>query len=380
MCLCVSKKKSYVELLNLKIMKEFLTRINDLISSQQKFAVATVISTWGSAPRPIGSMMLIAEDGSMSGSVSGGCVEGAIVKLAAEVLKENKPKLAQFGVSDNEAWSVGLSCGGSIEVFIEPFLAFEDPEMWEILRGCLEENQGVVLLTQLNEDKIERLLVLPNQNEIIADKANEPKFDEGEQMITDDELIRHDFLIHNAYLSYNQRKTQQLISKTGEKWLAQVFPPKHKLVIIGAAHITVELVHLANYFGFETIVIDPRGIFATKTDFPTPPDALHIDWPAEILPDMSLDAYTYAVMLTHDPKIDDQALHLLLRSKVAYIGALGSKKTHEKRLKRLEEAGFTAEECAKINAPVGVSINAKSAREIALSIMGALVKAKNEFL
>ena len=246
--------------------------------------------------------------------------------------------------------------------------------------GCLEQNQGAVLLTQLNEDKIERLLVLPNQNEIIADKANEPKFDEGEQIITDDELIRHDFLISNAYLFYNQRKTQQLISKTGEKWFAQVFPPKHKLVIIGAAHITVELVHLANYFGFETTVIDPRGIFATKTDFPTPPDALHIDWPAEILPDMSLDAYTYTVMLTHDPKIDDQALHLLLRSKVAYIGALGSKKTHEKRLKRLEEAGFTTEECAKINAPVGVSINAKSAREIALSIMGSLVKAKNEFL
>ena len=127
-------------------MQEFLTRINDLINSKQRFATATVISTWGSAPRPIGSMMLIAEDGTMSGSVSGGCVEGAVVKLAAEVLKENKPKLAQFGVSDNEAWSVGLSCGGSIEVFIEPFLAFEEPYLWEILRGCLEENQGVVLL------------------------------------------------------------------------------------------------------------------------------------------------------------------------------------------------------------------------------------------
>ena len=361
-------------------MQEFLTRINDLINSKQRFATATVISTWGSAPRPIGSMMLIAEDGTMSGSVSGGCVEGAVVKLAAEVLKENKPKLAQFGVSDNEAWSVGLSCGGSIEVFIEPFLAAQEPEIWEILRGCLEQNQGAVLLTQLNENKIERLLLLPNQNEVIADKANEPKFNEGEQIITDDELIRHDFLLHNAYLSYNQRKTQQLVTETGEKWFTQVFPPKHKLVIIGAAHITVELVHLANYFGFETIVIDPRGIFATKTDFPTPPDTLHVDWPAEILPDMLLDVYTYAVMLTHDPKIDDQALHLLLRSKVAYIGALGSKKTHEKRLKRLEEAGFTAEECAKINAPVGVNINAKSAREIALSIMGALVSAKNAFL
>ena len=361
-------------------MQEFLTRINDLINSKQRFATATVISTWGSAPRPIGSMMLIAEDGTMSGSVSGGCVEGAVVKLAAEVLKENKPKLAQFGVSDNEAWSVGLSCGGSIEVFIEPFLAAQEPEIWEILRGYLQRNEGAVLLTKLKNDITEHLLLLPNEEEVIVDTANEPVFIEGEQIISDAELIKTNVLLYNAYLAYNQRKTQLLIAKDGEKWFAQVFPPKHKLVIIGAAHITVELVHLANYFGFETIVIDPRGIFATKTDFPTPPDALHIDWPAEILPDMSLDAYTYAVMLTHDPKIDDQALHLLLRSKVAYIGALGSKKTHGKRLKRLEEAGFTAEESAKINAPVGVFINAKSAREIALSIMGSLVKAKNEFL
>lgn len=359
-------------------MQEFLNRMSDLIAKNQKMATATVIKTWGSAPRPIGSVMLIAEDGTMSGSVSGGCVEGAVVKLAATVLLENKPKLAHFGVSDDEAWAVGLSCGGAIEVFIEPFLAAEEPQMWEILRGCLMENQGAVLLTKLNEATNERLLLLPDSEEVIADATNE-LLATNKKLITDASLIRNDFLIHHAYLAYNQRKTQ-VIEQNEEKWLVQVFPPKHKLVIIGAAHITVELVHLAHYFGFETIVIDPRGIFATKTDFPTPPDALHVDWPAEILPDIPLNAYTYTVLLTHDPKIDDQALHLLLRSKVAYIGALGSRKTHEKRLKRLQEAGFSAEECAKIDAPVGMNIHAKSAREIALSIMGALVKAKNEFL
>ena len=180
--------------------------------------------------------------------------------------------------------------------------------------------------------------------------------------------------------TYQQRKTKAFQTANTDKWFAQVFPPKHHLVIIGAAHITVDLVHLAHYFGFETTVIDPRGVFANKTDFPTPPNALHVDWPAEILPEIPLNAYTYAVLLTHDPKIDDQALHILLRSKVAYIGALGSKKTHEKRVKRLTDAGFSLEEIGKINAPVGVNINAKSAREIALSIIGALVKAKNEFL
>ena len=371
-------------------MNELLNKINQLISTNQKFATATVTQTWGSAPRPIGSMMLIAEDGTMSGSVSGGCVEGAVVRLAREVLLENRPKLVSFGVSDDEAWAVGLSCGGSIEVFIEPFLAFEEPEMWEILRGCLEKNEGTILLTNLTDSKAEHLLVLPNSKEVVADKANEllleneasvdnPLID-SDLLMNEILLIRNDFIIKHAFQCYEQRKTKCVEVPTGEKWFAQVFPPKHHLVIIGAAHITVDLVHLAHYFGFETTVIDPRGIFANKTDFPTPPNALHVDWPAEILPEIPLNAYTYAVLLTHDPKIDDQALHILLRSKVAYIGALGSKKTHEKRTKRLTEAGFSTEEIGKINAPVGVNIHAKSAREIALSIIGALVKAKNEFL
>lgn len=366
-------------------MNELLDKINQLVSTKQKFATATVTNTWGSAPRPIGSMMLIAEDGTMSGSVSGGCVEGAVVRLAREALLENKPKLVTFGVSDDEAWAVGLSCGGSIEVFIEPFLAFEEAEMWEILRGCLEENQGAVLLTKLSDSEAEHLLVLPNTDEVVADAANESLIineasTTDESLINKVLLIRNDFILNNARQSYAQRKTKRFELETGEKWFAQVFPPKHHLVIIGAAHITVDLVHLAHYFGFETTVIDPRGIFAHKTDFPTPPNALHVDWPAEILPEIPLNAYTYAVLLTHDPKIDDQALHLLLRSKVAYIGALGSKKTHEKRVKRLTDAGFSLDDINKINAPVGVNINAKSAREIALSIIGALVKAKNEFL
>jgi xanthine dehydrogenase accessory factor len=343
-------------------MQEFLNKINYFLQNDQKFATATVTNTWGSGPRPIGSMMLIGEDGTMSGSVSGGCVEGAVVRLSAEVLRENTPKLVTFGVSDDEAWSVGLSCGGSIEVFIEPFLAFSEPKMWSILRGCLELNQGAILLTKLSENAPAHQLVLANGDVINSD------FGATKDLIT------------AALDTYQQRKTKKIETENNDIWFAQVFPPKQKLVIIGAAHITVDLVHLAHYFGFETTVIDPRGIFANKTDFPTPPNALHVDWPAEILPEMTLDAYTYVVLLTHDPKIDDQALHILLRSNVAYIGALGSKKTHEKRVNRLLNAGFSTEEIGKINAPVGVNINAKSAREIAVSIIGALIKAKNEYL
>lgn len=341
-------------------MLELLESIESFLEKKQRFAQATVIKTWGSAPRPVGSIMLVCEDGTMAGSVSGGCVEGAIVKQAKEVLETMKPKLLNFGVSDDEAWTVGLSCGGSIQVFLEPFIAFTDFETWKILRGLLKENKGCVLATQLNEAKNNTLLIKSN-GDIIGNFPQES-------------------LKNPSLKAYNERNTQTVESESNEGWFLNIMPPKHKLIIIGAAHITVDLVHLAHYFGFETIVIDPRGIFASKTDFPTPPDTLHIDWPIEILPDITLDAYTYCVLLTHDPKIDDQALNILLKSETAYIGCLGSKKTHEKRVKRLIEAGMSEGEIMRIHAPIGVDIQAKSAREIALSIMGELIKAKNAFL
>ena len=152
------------------------------------------------------------------------------------------------------------------------------------------------------------------------------------------------------------------------------------MIIIGAAHITVDLVQLANMYGFETIVIDPRGIFSNKTQFTLPPDKIFEQYPSEVLGNYQLDAYTYAVVLSHDPKIDDNALHILLRSKVGYIGALGSRKTQAKRVARLQEAGFSEEEIGKIHSPVGVSINAKTPKEIALSIMAEVIQVKNEYL
>ena len=341
-------------------MKDLFQNIENFSKKEKLFAIATVIQTWGSAPRPIGSAMIVSEDLEMAGSVSGGCVEGAILRHVRDVLKTNKPKRIAFGVTDEEAWAVGLSCGGQIEVFIEPFLAQNDPQMWAILRGCLLKNKGAVLLTKLNDEASEHLLVMPN-GDVLGGNAQ-------------------DFLKQNALRAYSERKTQTVESSDGTSWFLQIFAPKAKLVIIGAAHITVDLVHLAHYFGFETIVIDPRGIFAEKTLFLTQPDQVHIDWPAEVLPDLTLDAYTFAVLLTHDPKIDDQALHILLKSDVAYIGALGSRKTHEKRVKRLKEADFSEDDISKIHAPIGVNIAAKSAREIALSIVAELIKIKNQFL
>ena len=230
-------------------MTDLLVQIDDFIQKEQPFAIATVIQTWGSAPRPVGSAMVVTENLEMAGSVSGGCVEGAILRGVPEVLKNNQPKRLGFGVSDEEAWAVGLSCGGQIQVFIEPFLAFSDPKMWEILRGCLTDNLGAVLLTKLNDTASEHLLVVPNA-------------------IHQEALRYHQLLIENALRAYSERKTQTITLEDGTTWFVQVFPPKMKLVIVGAAHITVDLVHLAHYFGFETVVIDTRDIFASSSVAP----------------------------------------------------------------------------------------------------------------
>jgi xanthine dehydrogenase accessory factor len=344
-------------------MKELLPTIQQWTKSKQPFATATVIQTWGSSPRPIGSTMLIAADGSMAGSVSGGCVEGAVVKSAKALLESGGGKLLRFGVSDEEAWAVGLSCGGSIEVYVERFMAFdertEEQQVWQTLQTALEQNKGCILISRLSEGESRHFLVQPDgQFSGLPLSA----------------------AVHQAALSSYKERKNQILEEEGIRYFIRVFPRKSQLFVIGAAHITVDLVDLAMQFGFETIVIDPRGAFANKTLFTRPPDELFEKYPSEVLHDFTLDAYTYAAVLSHDPKIDDNALHILLKSQVAYIGALGSKRTQDKRVARLQEAGFSEAEIARIHSPIGVDIHAKTAKEIALSILAEMIGVKNEFM
>ena len=338
-------------------MFEIRSEILPWVQSNKKFALATVIHTWGSSPRPIGSAMAISEDLEMIGSVSGGCVEGAVVKKAKEVLESGQPQHLSFGVADEDAWAVGLSCGGKMQVLLEPFIAYTQNEVWQALHTALDNNQGCVLISKINNESHEHLLVFPDGKTI----GNAP------------------VALAEAGLKAYKERNHQIAEHDGAAYFVQVFPRKSQMIIIGAAHITVDLVNFANQFGFETVVIDPRGIFANKTQFSSPPEQLIADWPAEVMGQFTFDPYTYAVILSHDPKIDDQALHHLLRSEVAYIGALGSKRTHAKRIARLEKAGYTPEEIDRIHGPIGVNINAKTPKEIALSIIAEIIQVKNAF-
>ncbi|MEM7368915.1 MAG: XdhC family protein [Bacteroidota bacterium] len=344
-------------------MQDILYDLESWMQSDKDFAIATVIKTWGSSPRLPGSALAVSSEQEMLGSVSGGCVEGAVMQASLEILNSNVPQRLDYGVADEDAWRVGLSCGGKLSVFAERFVGRSakpaDREVWTELLKASHQNKGCVMLTQMSGGENAHLLVFPDGHEI--------------------GLLAGKGLTSLALNAYQARKNQVILHEEVE-YFAQVFPRKSQLLIIGSAHITVDLVELAHDFGFETIVVDPRGIFSQKTTFSTPPDHMHQQWPQEVLEGLSLDAYTYAVLLTHDPKIDDPALHILLRSGVAYIGALGSSRTHRKRVARLQEAGFSEAEIARIHGPIGVDINAKRPREIALSILAQMIQIKNQHL
>lgn len=337
-------------------MEDFLGIINETTKRKQQYVMARVVKTWGSSPRPIGSVLWIGENQEMMGSVSGGCVESAVVKAAMDTFGNNESQLLKFGVSNEEAWEVGLSCGGKLEVFIQASLAQTDVVLWDKWSHCLKNNLPCILVTKLEGQRNLNTLVLPD-GEILGEAINES-------------------IKAEATKAYRQRKNKLLETPKGDYFI-QVFARKSQMLIIGAAHIAVDLVVLAKMYGFETIVIDPREGFTRKTQFKEIPDKIIEAYPSEVLDDYILDAYTYAVILSHDPKIDDNALEVLLNSNAAYIGALGSKKNQARRSQRMADLGFSEDTINRIKGPIGLNIHAKTASEIALSIMAEIVQVKN---
>ncbi len=335
-------------------MHDIVSRIKELVDKEKTFALARVIKTWRSSPRPVGSAMIITNKGEMHGSVSGGCIESAVVKGAQEVLLSGQSKVMEFGVADEDAWEVGLSCGGAVSVLITPFL--DDDGYIKFLR-FLDNKKSFFILTRLKGPS--------HSNPVYLDRI-------------EDELAGNPVLVSNIEAAYRAGLPGAVVeTKVGDEYFVQFFRPRPKMILIGAAHIASELLALAQMYDFRTIVIDPRDTFAQKTTFITNPDELKINWPQEVLKGYKLDENTYVVILSHDPKIDDEALKILLPSQVKYIGALGSKKTHEKRIERLKSYGIDDSLFGKISAPIGLDIGSHSAKEIALSIMAEVIKVKN---
>ena len=332
--------------------------------SQEKesFAMARVINTWRSAPRKAGATMLIDPDMKVVGSVSGGCIEGAVIEEALQIMENGETKDLNYGIDDDTAWSVGLACGGKVQVFLEKHWAVANNEaaqkVWVHVKQAIESKKSVVALTPIEQPHAVPMLVYENGKTIAAWED----FDEK---------------LKSAALAALKSQTNKTLHWPKGKVFFHTFPAPDQLIIVGAGHITIPLVQFARQMGFETFVIDPRQVFATAERFAVAPNRIIPQWPQEALADWEFQQNTYAVFLTHDPKIDDPGMHILLKKPIRYIGALGSRKTHAKRVARLQEAGMSEAEIQRIKAPIGLDIGAESPDEIALSILAEIIQEKH---
>ncbi len=293
--------------------------------------LATVVQTWGSAPRPVGSQLAISGAGEIMGSVSGGCVEGAVIVEAEDALKDGRARMLEFGVADETAFEVGLACGGTIRILLEPVGA-QIPE--EMLAELVEARAarrpvGYVVNTATWERRLAGSEEFPER--FRADRSG--FMEDGETFIA----------IHN---------------------------PPLRMIVVGAVHIAQALVPMARITGHDVTLIDPRETFAAAARFPG--ETILDDWPDEAMARLGLDPRTSVVTLSHDPKIDDPAIMAALGSDVFYLGCLGSTRTHAKRVARLVAAGFDEAAIARIHAPVGLDIGARTPAEIAVSILAEI--------
>ncbi len=321
-------------------MRELINDILKWRGDGKRIALAMVIKAWGSAPRPVGSHMIISDRGEMVGSVSGGCVETAVVEEAQKVIAAQKPKRLKYGVTNEEAWSVGLACGGQIEILVQP--CSPDDSFYQRLFEAIRQNQTAIAVTNIGDAAAKKNLLIKDDEKTVLnlDAENPP---------------REAFLLEND---------------DGVFFVEPYLPPL-RLIVIGGVHIAIPLTKFAAELEYEVYLIDPRTAFANPDRFPHVRHILN-QWPQDALPELKIDQNTFVVLLTHDPKIDDPALKSALAASPAYVGVLGSKRTHEKRVKRLRDAGITESQIAQLHAPVGLKIGAKSTAEIALSILAQM--------
>ena len=300
--------------------------------------LATVVETWGSAPRQAGSQLAIAGDGTFMGSVSGGCVEGAVVTEAAEALADGLPRMLIFGVSDDQAFAVGLACGGTIRVLVEPIGKAMPEAMLANLADARANRRAAAYL--VHPETWSRRLWAGQDDPLSSAVADRLRADKSG------------------------------VDESG--WFIAVHNPPLRMILVGAVHISQALLPMARACGYDPTLIDPRGAFGAQARFPG--EVISDDWPDAAMLALHPDARTAVITLTHDPKLDDPALLAALASPAFYIGCLGSTRTHAKRLDRLRSAGVSDAQIARLHAPVGLDIGAKSPAEIAVSIMAQITQ------
>ncbi len=337
-------------------MRDILSHLAAWRAQGESIGLATVIETWGSSPRQVGSKLAVTLKGGLAGSVSAGCVENDAIQAARGALKSGTPRVLRTAVSDGSVLSEGLTCGGTACILVEPFSAYED--LFRTIQERLEGREPFALVSVL-EGPSERLL----QKRIIdAEGASGGLLELSGKTV---ERIQERLAEPAGFV----------LEAEGLQLFVDLFPRIPRLVIVGAVHITEFLVPMASLAGFELVVVDPRPAFATPERFPGA--ALRREWPGEALAALAPDPDTYVAILSHDTKLDDPALRAALTSEARYVGVLGSRRSLPRRLQRLRDDGVPEDRFPRLHAPIGLPLGGRSAVEIAVSILAELIQARN---
>ena len=336
--------------------------------------VATVVGTWRSAPRPAGASMLVGPDQSVVGSVSGGCVEGAVYDLARQVVADGQPVLQRYGVSDDDAFAVGLTCGGILDVFVEKVSQATFPQLGGVAED-IEAGRPVAVATVVEHPDVawlgRRLIVrpegvgIPLEGALGSERAQAAIADDVRGLLASG---RSELL---TYGPEGQRRGE------GMRVFCATYAPKPRMLVFGAIDFAAAVARLGSFLGYHVTVCDARPVFATESRFPGA-DEVVVDWPHRYLRAQAetgaIDSRTVMCVLTHDPKFDVPLLEVALRlPDVAYIGAMGSRRTHADLLKRLRAAGLTDQEMAQLSSPIGLDLGARTPEETAVSIAAEII-------
>jgi xanthine dehydrogenase accessory factor len=350
-------------------MRDVLDELAVRWAAGESVGVGTVVATFSSAPRPPGAAMLVGGDGAVVGSVSGGCVEGAVYELAQRVVAEDAPVLQRYGVSDDDAFSVGLTCGGILDVYVEKIDSATFPQLAEVVESVRAERPVAVatVVEHPDADRLGRRLVLwPDRasGSLGSARMDDAVTDDARGMLAGGRTG----VLH--YGPEGQRRGE------GATVFVNSFEPPPRMLVFGAIDFASAMARQGAFLGYRVTVCDARPVFATVSRFPDA-DEVVVDWPHRYLAAEAaagrVDERTVVAVLTHDPKFDVPLLEVALRLPLAYVGAMGSRRTHDDRLARLREAGVAEEEIAALSSPIGLDLGARTPEETAVSIAAEII-------
>lgn len=350
-------------------MRDVLAELLAVWNAGKTAGVATVVRTMKSAPRAAGAALVVSPDGSVAGSVSGGCVEGAVYELAGEVARTGRPQLQRYGITDDDAFAVGLTCGGIIDIFAEPVSRQTFPQLGDVADdiGAHRPVAVATVITHPDVGWVGRRLVVGEDSSVGSlgsARADDAVADDARGLLAAG---------RTAVLTYGPDGQRQ---GEGMEVFVAGHAPRPRMIVFGAIDFAASLVRQAALLGYRVTVCDARPVFATPARFPAA-DEVVVDWPHRYLRDQAdrgeLDGRTAICVLTHDPKFDVPVLEVALRLDVGYVGAMGSRPTHDDRVHRLRDVGLTDAELDRLSSPIGLDLGARTPEETAVSIIGEIV-------